>query len=160
MAQRTADLLAQDPKFGQHLGGVQPLREALSGVGQGSLANRRILQRRFRISPERRAALQKRDKRIEQPRDVVGNGTIGMGRVKRLLASCQEPALQDLVPTGLQRRRDGAELSLSGEGLDPGVNLWVDVVLVAAVGHAELEPDVTAPPGLVTRPPRECGADW
>jgi hypothetical protein len=50
--------------------------------------------------------------------------------MERLLASRDEPALQDLVPAAEQCRSDWAELSLPGERLHPCVDLRIHLGLV------------------------------
>jgi len=84
------------------------------GVGPGGLLDVGVGQRRGNVLPGPGVAAQQDDQCIEQPRDVVGDGVLGVSGVEGLGGRFTQPAAEDLGAAFREQRGHVGQVRITG----------------------------------------------
>lgn len=118
MAEGAPEFLAQQPELGEHFGRLQALVGACQGVALRGGQDGRIVEWRARLDRARGRALHEPDQRIEEGRNVVGDGMIAAAAMEGLGECRIEPAGEDFVAPDDQRARHPGEVGSPCVALD------------------------------------------
>ena len=144
--QRAADLVTEEAELRDDRHRPEPLLEAHLRVRLGGVDHGRVVHRRLDVVAIGRLS-QHADDVLEQRRDVVGDRTVGVVGVERLLQRRLQPCRQDLAATARQGLRDRAHVGAVDDPLDALIDVGCGVIGCGAIslGHA-------------ARPSIRCGA--